>query len=151
MWVRPSLLEQLEPVDVGWFSHQRPFEFDIHQFEYAHDANRFWGGTPSVVPYVIASNSIKQALQIGIESIRQHNLSLTQLLIDNLATNNLVSPASPECRGGTLIIKFEHHQSILKKLREEGVAFDERSFGVRMSPHIYNSTDEIERVLASVV
>ena len=58
LWVRPDLIERCTPVDVGWFSHDDPFEFDIHDFRYAGDALRFWGGTPTVLPFVIARHSI---------------------------------------------------------------------------------------------
>lgn len=43
MWISPALLGRLAPVDVGWFSHADPFEFDVDSFRYAADARRFWG------------------------------------------------------------------------------------------------------------
>ena len=58
LWVAPARIDDCEPADVGWFSHADPFEFDIHHFRYAPDALRFWGGTPSVTPALVASHSI---------------------------------------------------------------------------------------------
>ena len=46
LWANPSVVDQSQPIDVGWFSHDDPFEFDIHRFRYATDSLRFWGGTP---------------------------------------------------------------------------------------------------------
>jgi kynureninase len=43
-WIDAERLAECEPADVGWFSHENPFEFDIHDFRYAGDALRFWGG-----------------------------------------------------------------------------------------------------------
>ena len=45
-----SVLPFCNPRDVGWFSHENPFEFDIHDFRYTDTALRFWGGTPSDCP-----------------------------------------------------------------------------------------------------
>jgi kynureninase len=32
LWVNPEMIERCAPVDVGWFSHEDPFEFDIRTF-----------------------------------------------------------------------------------------------------------------------
>ena len=66
MWIKSALIPCLSPIDVGWFSHENPVEFDILNFQYAKDALRFWGGTPSVAPFIIAANSINTLLNIGI-------------------------------------------------------------------------------------
>ncbi len=144
LWVEPTLISQLQPIDVGWFSHENPFEFDMHHFEYASDARRFWGGTPSVIPYVVATNSIKILLEIGVKKIYKHNEECKQMLLDNLPENQVVSPRDSGQRGGTLIVKCTSH--LLDILNAEGVKFDTRDLGVRLSPHIYNSMAELEPV-----
>nr|WP_247655349.1 aminotransferase class V-fold PLP-dependent enzyme [Pseudoalteromonas sp. MMG007] len=74
LWVNPAQLDSCEPKDVGWFSHQNPFEFNIHYFEYNSSALKFWGGTPSVVPYIIAANSIMYFAKLGADKVRDHKL-----------------------------------------------------------------------------
>lgn len=76
MWIHPSLVDRLTPADVGWFSHEDPFEFDVHSFRYAADSRRFWGGTPSVAPYVAAAVGLGAMARIGAATIRAHNLAL---------------------------------------------------------------------------
>jgi len=134
---------------VGWFSHENPFEFDMHNFRYAPDALRFWGGTPSVAPFVTAANSIRQLHNIGVETIRAHNLALTQKIIDSVDSNALVTPARPEQRGGTLVLHYPkgRQEATCSRLTQAGVGFDVRPTGIRMSPHIYNDTGEIETVI----
>src|SRR6185369_14489602 len=44
LWVNPAGVGEFRPEDVGWFSHENPFEFDLKNFRYAPDARRFWGG-----------------------------------------------------------------------------------------------------------
>src|SRR5258707_405115 len=75
-WLGPGLMRQLKPVDVGWFSHADPFEMDIHSFRYADDARRFWGGTPSVAPYAIATAGLELLGAVGIEAVLAHNRAL---------------------------------------------------------------------------
>lgn len=149
LWVAPHRLADCEPTDVGWFSHENPFEFDIHNFRYAPDALRFWGGTPSVTPYATADNSIRQMHSIGVETIRAHNLALTQKIIDSVPENSLVTPVLPEQRGGTIVLQYpqSRQEATCARLTQAGVGFDVRPTGIRMSPHIYNDTAEIEAVI----
>jgi selenocysteine lyase/cysteine desulfurase len=149
LWVDPERLPDCEPTDVGWFSHENPFEFDINDFRYAGDALRFWGGTPSVQPYVTARNSIDVLHGIGIETVRAHNLALTRRIIDAVDENALVSPAATHQRGGTVVLNFPDRQqeALCTRLRQARVSFDARPTGIRLSPHIYNDDDEITAVL----
>ncbi len=148
LWVNPAIVERCEPVDVGWFSHQDPFEFDINRFRYAQGALRFWGGTPSVLPYVLAANSIQLIDSIGVDVIRTHNNQLVARLMDAAGMDAIKSPVDAEARGGTLVLNFSgRHERVVKNLRDNCVRFDARSTGIRISPHIYNTADEISLVV----
>ncbi len=148
MWIAPDKIEELKPLDVGWFSHQDPFEFDIHHFHYHQSALRFWGGTPSILPYAIAANSIGCIERIGVKKIRKHNSELIQRLIENLNTHTLKTPKEKTMRGGTLVLQLnpDHKDRILLDLKNAKIKFDQRSLGIRLSPHIYNTTDQINLV-----
>ena len=148
LWVNNRVLQQSEPTDVGWFSHADPLEFDIHDFRYADSALRFWGGTPAVLPYVAAANSIELLDEIGVETTRKHSLGLTQKILDSIDERAVVTPQSPESRGGTLVLDFGKHQAVVEEwLAAAGVHFDTRHTGIRLSPHIYTTEEEIGRVI----
>jgi kynureninase len=145
MWVNPDIIEDCKPCDVGWFSHEDPFEFQIHNFRYAKDALRFWGGTPSVHPYLVAFTSLKFVCDIGVDTVRRHNLLMTDRIIEALDENDLISPLDVNCRSGTMIIHFgERHDHIVQLLHDNSVHFDSRSKGIRLSPHLYNSKEQID-------
>jgi len=150
LWLSDDMSQMCTPVDVGWFSHEQPFEFDIHHFKYAPSALKFWGGTPSVLPYVAAANSVRLLQSHGIDEVRRYNISLSQPLIDAVSSDVLVSPADHSIRGGTIVVKFPDDVEIevLATLNDAGVLFDERPSGIRLSPHIYNTPEEIETVAA---
>ncbi|MEM1142670.1 MAG: aminotransferase class V-fold PLP-dependent enzyme [Pseudomonadota bacterium] len=148
LWVSEERLDECEPIDVGWFSHADPFEFDIHSFAYAPDALRFWGGTPSVSPAIIAAHSIASLREVGMASIREQNQVLTELLIAGLPERAVVSPRTWAHRGGSVVVQLGEKQAgFIKRLREADVKFDVRREGIRLSPHFYNTKADIERVL----
>ncbi|MDK2597704.1 aminotransferase class V-fold PLP-dependent enzyme [Pseudoalteromonas obscura] len=151
LWVSPASLADCAPKDVGWFSHQDPFEFDIHHFA-AHDtALRFWGGTPSVAPYVMAAHSIDTLCQFGIENIRHHNLALLERIWQALPSRCISSPQFEKRCSGTAIVNVpDDMQECLHQLSQQGIAVDARRYGLRISPHVYNDKTDIERFIAVI-
>ncbi len=152
IWIRKALIPLLEPTDVGWFSHQNPFEYDSNNFEYHESANRFWGGTPSIAPYIAASNSIGLINQIGMDTIQRHNQNLTKRLMSAIPDQYLNSPSALEQKGGTTVFDFSrinksYQAEIEHRMTLNGIHFDSRQYGVRLSPHIYNTESEIDRLI----
>lgn len=148
LWVAPSKIDALEPVDVGWFSHEDPFEFEIQDFRYAHNADRFSGGTPSIMPFVSATVGIETMARLGSDAIYAHNQTLTQVLRNAVPPELLLSDEDPSKRGGTTVIDLPPEHPKVLALREHKVAFDARKFGIRLSPHVYTQRADIEKVAA---
>lgn len=153
LWVRSDLAAELQPTDVGWWSHADPFEFDIRHFEYAPGARRFMGGTTSPLPYAIAAAGIETIERIGVEAVRTHNLELLTRLRQaalelGLAVNTHADPAQ---HGGTLVLDFPDRAAALAELAARGIHVDARPrYGLRFSPHIYNTAEEIDYVIEAL-
>ena len=113
---------------MDWFSHDNPFEFDIHDFRFHDSALKFWGGTPSITPFAIAGHSISYFAKIGSQAIREHNR-----------------------RSGTIVLNFGEKQSkLLDSLQKNNITVDRRSLGLRISPHIYNDINDINQLLSAI-
>jgi kynureninase len=145
LWVRPSLIPDLDPIAVGWFSHAAPFEFDIHNYRHAADARRFWGGTPSVAPFVSAAASLQTLRGIGIERIFAHNRTLIGEFLQRLPSlwrERIMVPG-----GGTLCIEAGSEAfHIAERLTELEARFDRRGSTLRLSFHVCNSVAEARAV-----
>ena len=134
MWVSKHHLKDLKPLDVGWFSHARPFEFNIERFEYHDSALKFWGGTPSIAPYACALGGIETILDIGVQTIRDQNLTLMQTALPGHDfTHN----------GGTICFDAgERAGSISEKLSAGNCHFDQRGPRLRLSLHFTNTIED---------
>ena len=144
LWIRPGVLPTLRPTDVGWFSHSDPFEMDIRHFEYAPDARRFWGGTPSVLPYVAAAHGIATLQRIGMDAIRTHNRRLARLFLEQLP-EHYAEQLQLESIGGTVCVPLgDAVAAVASALQAGGHFFDLRGDRLRVSFHCYNSEDEAE-------
>jgi hypothetical protein len=142
LWIRPGLIERLEPVDVGWFSHENPFDMDIHSFRYAQDARRFWGGTPSIAPFVVAAASLRHIHSLGVEAIHAHNRRLVQVFTDALPPAwRARLPAWPF--GGTICMALgADFDAVTAALAATGAQFDSRADVIRLSFHACNGEDD---------
>ncbi|ATQ42255.1 aminotransferase class V-fold PLP-dependent enzyme [Caulobacter mirabilis] len=141
LWVSPTLCARAKPIEIGWFSHVDPFEFDIRDFRYAPDARRFWGGTPSVAPYALAAAAIGVIAGVGVEAVRAHNRALIARVSER--TNGRWFDPDRSGFGGTICIAAEGSNPSLTAI---GAKFDRRGDQLRLSFHVYNTADEADRV-----
>lgn len=148
IWVNPKLINSLVPVDVGWFSHQNPFEWDIRHFECADSAKRFWGGTPSVAPYALALNGINTILDVGVAKVFEHNRVLAKPVVQAFQPV-LLTPINMSQTGGTLCLHLDDHSlnTLQQKLDGQACHYDTRGNTVRLSFHIYNSQRDVDVLL----
>ncbi len=146
LWVDPAHIGELEPLPVGWFSHAEPFAFDIRDFRYAPDARRFWGGTPSVAPYVLATAGIATINDIGVPAILAHNRALVARVADQ-AGDRWRRQFDRANRGGTLCLNpGQAIGAIEDKLIQRGCKFDRRGETLRLSFHLWNTFDDANQV-----
>lgn len=143
MWLEPSQIHELRPLDVGWFSHTNPFEFDIRHFDYATGAKRFWGGTPNVASYATALGSLQVINQLAVVAIATHNRSLRQTVY-HAAEPLLLSKHELDHQGGTLCLDFQPSalQAFTQDLKNLGAFYDLRANVLRLSLHIYNTAEQ---------
>lgn len=150
LYAKPARWSDCEPVDVGWFSHENPFEMDIMDFRYAEDAMRFFGGTPSPAPLICSNAAIGlwQSLDSTVvQSTIQSNLDH---LMGSVPVHWRVSPTDPARRGATFVIKPDASDALAQALTNHGILHDQRKTGFRFSVHAYTPERDIA-VLADVL
>jgi kynureninase len=152
LYVRPDLVETLEPTAIGWQAHERPFAFE-EELTYAAGAARFLTGTPNVPAHYAATAGYDLIEEIGVERIRENSLRQTALLIElaDAAGFEVVSPRSPKRRGGTVAIRVPEFPAVHAVLEERGTLCDFRpDAGIRLGPHYYNTDEELRLVVEQI-
>jgi len=144
LWAHRDTAAQCAPMDVGWFSHERPFAFDIHNFEYARGAGRYLGGTPSIAPFAGAAAAFKILKRHGVDKIYAHNQRLLSRLFEALPATAFASMTDEGARGSGALIKVKDYDAAAKALGDAGVIHDTRRGAVRISVHLYNDEKDID-------
>jgi kynureninase len=152
LYVRPDLIEELEPAFVGWQGHARPFAFEP-ELEYADGIARFLTGTPNVPALYAATAGYDVIEEVGVEAIRERSLGLTDLLI-RLADDagfEVTSQRDQARRGASVTVRTPGFEGVHKELAEREILCDFRpDVGLRLGPHFFNTEDELEYAVGQI-
>ncbi len=152
LYVRPGLLEELPPRVTGWFGARNAFDFDIRRFEPHPGARRLETGTPAVPTVHTALGGQDVLSTVGIHAIRERNRHLTEFLISRAkdAGFRLTVPTDPERRSAIVMVRHPDPAGAVAHLAERGIIVDHRPGHVRISPHFYNTEEEIDRLVEAL-
>ena len=152
LYVRPDLIEQLEPKTTGWMAHEEPFAFES-ELRYAPNITRFLHGSPAIPALYAAESGYKIINEIGVAGIREKSTRQTGALIGlaEAAGFRVTSPQNPAQRGGTITVWDDNAAAMTKELiRREFIVDYRPGAGVRISPHFYTKDEELELVIAEM-
>ncbi len=156
-YVKGELIEKLEPPMVGWASvDQDVFAtenfWEIWSLRLSKTASRFETGSPATISFVGAEEAMKMLLSYGIENVKHRIMKLTDHLIDRIKSLGLElqTPEDKQCRSGIVNFKIKAPQKLTEKLNRKGIIVSARANGIRVSPHFYNTEEEIDNLIAEI-
>lgn len=150
---RPELLERIEPALVGTNSMETPQEYFEPRFAYATGARKFEESAISWMDVAAFGAAAGLLLEVGIATIEAHVLSLSDRLAQGLVERSfqVIEPWPRERSESSGIVSFNKpgitEVEILRDLTAAGVITRTHRDFVRLSPHFYNTEEEVDRVL----
>ena len=150
-YVRREWVERLHPIGVGANSVVNPYAYSTIDFALKPHAGRWEGGSYNVPGITALGASLELLLDAGAENLERRVTELTDYLCDRAASAGLEvfsSRASGEKSGIVSLTKAGvSPDAIMRACRAAGVIVNSRAGRVRVSPHAYNTEDELERFL----
>jgi selenocysteine lyase/cysteine desulfurase len=136
MSARPELRERLTPHAAGWYAGDDPYtSFYGPPLRLASDARRF-DVSPAWFSWVGTAPALELLLEIGIEQIHEHDLRLANQFRDGPGLEQSDSAiVSAEVPGAKEL------------LGETAIMAAARAGRLRTSWHLYNTEDDVQRVL----
>jgi cysteine desulfurase/selenocysteine lyase len=150
LYVRRAVLEELWPTIVGYRSDEELTEYRFRELSLAHTARRYEAGQLNFPGFAGMKESIALLQEIGLDSIWARIISLVDRLVEGLKRNANVKVRSylqPEHRSGIVNLACQDPESVVKRLQEHAVIISVRGGGLRISPHFYNTEDEVDKLL----
>ncbi|OGQ77770.1 MAG: hypothetical protein A2289_18980 [Deltaproteobacteria bacterium RIFOXYA12_FULL_58_15] len=152
LYVDEALCAQMRPALVGWKSVRDPFTFDSANFILREDAARFEAGSLAWGLIAGMDKSLELIEEIGIERISTRIRSLLERAASGLARLGCKVGPAPADRAGILTFAppAGELESLFDSLKRAGFSLSMRRGRLRISPHFYNTDEEIDRLLATV-
>jgi kynureninase len=153
LYARREVLPTLEPAVTGWFATEEPFSFDLEHLTYHATARRLEHGTPPAPVFFLAQGGLDIISEVGVKRIRARQGELTDHVIARADEAGLQvrTPRDRAARGGVVNVGVgEDAGAICHELLARGVCTDFRGDGLRISPHFFNTEDDVGRCFAEL-
>jgi selenocysteine lyase/cysteine desulfurase len=155
-YVNPAILDRLRVADVNWMNVEGSSnlnEIDGYPLRFRDGARRF--DVPEAASFLNLAGfiaSLSFLTRVGVGAVEVHARRLQDLLIRDLERTRLrvASDLTPERRSGILALEGpcpEETRALYRRLRDRGVLVSLRDNLIRVSPHIYNTRDDIDSLL----
>lgn len=148
-YCREDLIERLNPVYIRWLGVENPFELKLDSYKLEKSAKRFESSGPNLSGIFGLSAAIGYLSKIGINNIEKRIYSLTDHLVTGLQklNFNIWTSLEKEHKSGIVTIKTDKADQIKQYLFKNKIIVSSRWNRLRISPHFYNTKEEIDSLL----
>ncbi len=157
LYVAPQAIDRIHPRFVGEQSFASAGEPTDSKQTWQPGARRYTVGSGNLLGQTAMAASLGLIEQIGLPAIEAHNQELTRMLIDGLQQHaphiQLVTSPDPARHAAIIVFTLGEQardEALVRRLEEQGISVALRRRGVRVSPHFYNTAQEIERLIQAL-
>lgn len=157
-YVAPELGERLKCANVNWFAIEGARDFDRLSecdLEFSSGAARFdVNETASFTNVAAGTAALGYLADIGVDKVERHVQELLERLAEGLPGGfRETAPPSPAGRSNIFCFQGPTPEATgraFDRLAAAGFFVSRREGSIRVSPHIYNAVDDVDRLLQTV-
>jgi selenocysteine lyase/cysteine desulfurase len=153
-WLRAELAEALRPTKLYWLSALTAEDLAAPSLNLESITPRPTGrldvfGTANFFNYVPFTAAVELLLELGIDQVSTYVDGLVLRLISGIDRKRFRLVSGEDVRSPLVVVEplAEASRVVFERLAAEGVHVAHRRGGIRISPHLYNTPDEIDRTL----
>jgi cysteine desulfurase/selenocysteine lyase len=152
VYVRKELIPTLEPAMTGWMAFEGTDDFSrLTEYNptFRADARRFEMITLPYQDFYGFSQSVDLLLEIGIAEIAEVTRSLHEPILKwaDARGMRVVSPRDERHRSAILCVAPDQAVEAYHAIKRARIVCSLREGAIRLSPHCYNTLEEMEKVL----
>ncbi|UWQ97258.1 kynureninase [Rhodobacteraceae bacterium M385] len=153
IYVRPDIIDDVNPALSGWLGHESPFAFDL-DYRPGAGIERMRVGTPPVIQLAALEHALKVWDGVDMQDVRAASVALSEQFIAEVEAScpdlTLASPRDAAQRGSQVSFHFAEGYAAMQALIARGVIGDFRApdtmrFG--FTP-LYLDADDISQAVA---
>jgi len=144
--------DKLTPNTIGWKSVVNPLDFDHIHFQLKPNAQKFEPGSDNVMGIHALNAAMELLLDHGVEQIEKRLHGLTDFLRQQIKAHwpkaTLISPEADQERSGIVAVDLKSDPNpVVEKLSQENIYVAARRGWLRLSPHFYNTEEEMDKIV----
>jgi len=146
LYCNKNILDEIQPATVGWRSVANPLDFTNINFDLEKSAKKFEEGSINLAGILTLGASLELFNKYGINNIENRILKLSKYACKLLEEKNieLITINKDFCRSGIVSFKTNNVDADFEKLLKQNIQLSKRGNFLRISPHFYNTEQEIE-------
>lgn len=154
LYIRHDRQDEIEPAEFGWTTVASYHDYASRDMTVRSDAGRYECGTLNTIGIYGLRAAIDFVLTAGVDRIGPQVLALAGRLADGARSKGyeLLRPVTPQ--NGAGIVSFcktdTDPQGVVSRLKDERMIGVVRQGWIRLSPHFYQTLDEMEAVVSAL-
>jgi len=150
LYVRRDWIDRLRPIGVGWHSVVGSYNSPRNDFQLKRTAQRWEGGSFNMPGLLCFGASLGLLLELGPEAASRRILDRAEAVREVACSAGWTVLGSPREPDRSSIVALERDgvdpDAAARELRRQGVVVSCRRGRLRVSPHLYNNHDDLDRL-----
>ena len=150
IYIGENLLSKLHPTILGWQSVENPWDLLNYDLNFPNDARKFQSGTTNALGIFALNKSLEIFLNFGLENVYSRVKENTNYIFKKLlgiGIEPLLYGLSEENLSAIVTFEIEDAERIKAELAKQKIIVEIREGKIRVSPHFYNTKEEIDRFI----
>ncbi len=148
VYVSNTIMEEVQPRFLGWWGVEQLTEFGYFDRKPLSDARKYQVGSPAMITYVGFLESLKVLLQIPNQNRERAALSVADYLRKRLSEIDIpYYDFGRNNNSATVSCKPQDVEKLNEHLSKDRIYCSVRNGRLRVSPHFYNNTAEVDRLV----
>jgi cysteine desulfurase / selenocysteine lyase len=154
-YIRRQLVTRLEPQVISWLGVRDSDDFNRlveYDMTWRDDARRFEQLTLPFQEFAGLNAALALFEELGVGAVARHVAALADRIVAwaQDAGAPLVTPVDPLRRAGIVSVRVPDGQAASTALAAAGVVHSLREGAIRLSPHLFNTTGEVDVALRAL-
>jgi cysteine desulfurase / selenocysteine lyase len=152
VYTAPHLRAMLNQAVVGWINVKNAWDFFDYKLDLLDDARRYESGTYNSIGITGYHGALKLFREVGhdrVEELVRANAAHAWQRAKDMGFE-LITPGEPSRRAGIVTFRLPDADRVQQQLLQRGITVSARVGHIRVSPHFYNTTSEIDTCFEAI-
>ena len=150
LYVTEELQSKISVNKLGWTSVKNSWNLLEYKLDLRDSAERFQSGGINALGISIFDSVLDLFMSFGMQNVENRIIDNTNYFIEKLSEigiNPILKNVDEKNRAGIVTFKIDNAQAIFDNLSKEQIYCAVREGMIRLSPHFYNTRDEMDKVV----